>query len=280
MSDYTATRTIKFVSYLFWWSLIMTGGTPLARYVFSDQWYAVSPIVVIFPAYKGVAGTLSKNKAFGLHALIAIAWTIMAYIQICLIPNQFTFAHRMFGRLTTVVFIAHAMGAINILVEDVEGHTLLNKLSLLASLLSTSYQFATAIKKAVADKNYNEHRLWMARTFLSSLDGAGTIRTVAAIQMMFGYGPIMCQCEHGKVGGNCDWTYTWRLLWIIVLRQAIWAIFAMYEDSSLIDEAWNSFTTFYVPMYCVLIGCYMFGFDQAETLYVVASAVIGMISVL
>ena len=30
-------------------------------------------------------------------------------------------------------------------------------------------------------------------------------------------------------------------------------------------------------MYCVLIGCYMFGFDQAETLYVAASAMIGMI---
>merc|ERR1719229_1485704 len=200
----------------------------------------------------------------------------MAYIQMCHIDNRHNkdgtnTKHKVFGRLTGVAFLLHTVGALSLLYEDVEGHSPLNKLILASSLMGTSYKFIVAMCHAIKGK-INEHRLWMTNAYLSSLDGAGTIRTVAAIQMLFGYGPIACQIEYGQVGDNCDWTYTWRLLWVTVLRQCLWFIFANYESKRLAAEAVHVLRAYYMPLYAVLIGCFMFGYDQMQSFYVVVLA--------
>ena len=88
------------VSCLFWWSLVITSTTPLFRYILSNQWFAVSA-TGLFPAYKGVAEEPAKDRAFGLHALFALTWMIMAYIQICFLDHtKRSSVHKVFGYLT------------------------------------------------------------------------------------------------------------------------------------------------------------------------------------
>jgi len=176
--------------------------------------------------------------------------------------------HRIFGYLTVAVLALHTTGALLILYEDVEGHTLLNKALLLSSLASTVYNVAGSIKEAV-NKNFTAHRIMMVQAFISSLDGAGTIRTVAQIQMMLGYGPIWCQCEYGSVRGNCDWTYTWRLMWIIVLRLLQQAVYAKSEHPRLVTRLWDSIKTFYIPFWALLVVSFMMGFRQEQALLMV-----------
>ena len=142
----------------------------------------------------------------------------MAYIQICFMDHKkHPSLHKIFGYLTVLALILHSMGALLVLYEDVEEHTLFNKVLLFWSLFSTVSTVFQAIKEAI-NGNQTGHRVLMVKAFIYSLDGAGTIRTVANIQMVLRCGPIFCECDHGKVGGNCDWTYTWRLMWITVLR--------------------------------------------------------------
>jgi len=128
-----------------------------------------------------------------------------------------------------------------------------------------------AIREAI-NGNHKEHRVLMVRAFISSLDGAGTIRTVANIQMVLGYGPIFCQCDYGKVGGHCDWTYTWRLMWITVLRLVQWAVFCQFEDrkygSNLTSELWEDLKVYHVPNWTLLIVCFLSELDHQDTLVV------------
>ena len=264
------TKTI--VSCLYWWSFLITSTTPLYRYIWSNQWFAVT-VGGLLPAYKGVAEHPTKDRTFGLHAVFALLWMTMAYIQICFVDHKTrSSAHKIFGYLTVVSLIIHSTGSLLILYEDVENHTLLNKTLLFSSLLSTVLTVFQAIKAAI-DGNHTEHRVLMVRAFISSLDGAGTIRTVAAIQMVLGCGPIFCQCDYGKVGGNCDWTYTWRLMWITVLRVVQLAIFSYFEDqncgSNLLGKLWEDLKTYYLATWSLLIVCFLLGIDQRDTLVLV-----------
>jgi len=195
----------------------------------------------------------------------------MAYIQICWIDHlKRSSMHKIFGYLTVVALVLHSVGALSILYEDVERHTLLNKLLLFGSLFYTVSTVFRAIKEAM-NGHYTEHRVLMVRAFLSSLDGAGTIRTVASIQMLLGCGPIYCQSVYGKVGGHCDWTYTWRMTWIMALRIVQWAVFCKLEEKTqplLMEQMWEDLKSHYIPIWIVLLGCFALGLDHGETLIV------------
>merc|ERR1719245_2186830 len=182
----STSHTKTFVSCLYWYSLGITSLTPLFRYVAASEWLAIT-MTGPYRAYLGVADEPGKDRAFGLHTLFALLWITMAYIQICWID------HLKRGSM--------------------------NKMLLFGSMFYTVSTVFRAIKEAM-NGHYTEHRVLMVRAFLSSLDGAGTIRTVANIQMVLGCGPIYCQSVYGKVGGHCDWTYTWRMTWIMALRIA------------------------------------------------------------
>jgi len=250
--------------------MIITSTTPLYRYVLSNEWFAVTAGGLL-PAYTGVAQDPIKDRAFGFHALFALSWIVMAYVQICWMDSfKRTSMHRIFGYLTFMVLMLHAMGALLILYEDVEGHSLLNKALLFSSLFSTVYNVARSIKEAV-NKNLTAHRILMVQAFISSLDGAGTIRTVSAIQMVMGYGPISCQCAHGSVGGYCDWTYTWRLMWIIFLRVLQWAVYAKAEHPRLVAQLWVDVKTYYIPLSAQLVVSYLMGFTQEQSLVMVVA---------
>jgi len=262
--------TTTFVSCLYWWSLIITSATPLCRYIVANEWVVVT-LGGLYPAYRGVAEEPTKDRAFGLHSLFSLLWITMAYIQICWIDStKRNSMHKIFGYLTVVALVLHSLGALSILYEDVEDHTLLNKLMLFGSLVYTVSTVFRAIKKAV-NGNYNEHRVLMVRAFVSSLDGAGTIRTVGHIQMVLGCGPIFCQSEYGKVGGHCDWTYTSRLAWTSVLRAVQLAVYCKLEEKTqphLLKEMWEDLKRNYIPGWILLIGCFVAGLDHGQTLIV------------
>jgi len=263
-----SSHTKTFVSCLYWWSFVVTSATPLARYVFSNQWYAVTIWGHVLPAYRGVAEDPRKDRAFGLHALFALLWITMAYVEMCFLSGS---RHRLFGYLTAGALLLHSMASLLNLYEDIERHSLLNRLFLLLSLCSTVHRFVCAVAEAVRG-NYSAHRVLMVRAFLSSLDGAGTIRTVAAVQMLFGFGPIHCECDHGEVGGHCDWTYCFRLLWVIALRHLQWAVFAKLEHRRLLRQLLAEVKSFWVPVWVLLTGCFAAGLDHQQTLPLVALA--------
>ena len=264
-------RTKTIVSCLYWWSFLITSTTPLFRYILSNQWYAVT-VGGLLPAYDGVAEHPTKDRAFGWHALFALTWMTMAYIQICFMDHKKrTYSHKVFGYMTVLALMLHSMGALLILYEDVEGHTVLNRALLFSSLMATVSTVFQAIREAI-NGNHTKHRVLMVRAFISSLDGAGTIRTVANIQMVLGYGPVLCQCDYGKVGGNCDWTYLWRLMWVTVLRLVQWAVFCQFEDrkygSNLMSELWEDLKVYHVPNWTLLIVCFLSGLDHQDTLVI------------
>mmetsp|Transcript_9612 Transcript_9612/g.18111 ORF Transcript_9612/g.18111 Transcript_9612/m.18111 type:complete len:325 (-) Transcript_9612:463-1437(-) len=197
-----------YISVLFWYSLIITSLTPLER-MHSGRWKTHTLPATFHETYPN---DKTNHRAFGLHAFFAICWLVSAYVQIVFVKSKVV--HRRFGYMTTGLFCAHALGALQVLVADVEKHTLFNRALLLGSVINTSTIFIEAIRLATRGR-MQLHRDLMYQVFIMSLDGAGTIRTVNTIIYFLG-GKLMCGLtkykNHASTGEILQWEFTVRLL--------------------------------------------------------------------
>ena len=63
----------------------------------------------------------------------------------------------------------------------------------------------------------DQHGDYMFRCFIYSIEGAGTIRTVAYLLWLFGLGPTFCQSANGAIATLCVAPYVLRLICIRLL---------------------------------------------------------------
>jgi len=246
-------RDQLFVSCLFWYSFLFTSLTPLARIV-HKQWLAIT-LSGALPAYPSVADSPAQDKTFSLHAAFALSWLLVSYMQICFVRDRRL--HRVCGYISVITFALHSAGALRILYEDVEQHTLLNRTLLLLSIAQTAKSMFDSIR-AAKQGNLTLHRRLAVETFIRSLDGAGTIRTIGAIQTAMGVGPVFCEVQHHHVGGHCDWSYTIRMCLTGLLRLGQLAAYTRCDQVFMCElkqclGAWTA-----------ILASYAMGLDQTE----------------
>ena len=129
------------------------------------------------PARHSGASTAWRTRPQGCHAFFALLWVVVGYAQMVVFePSRAR--HATFSRVAFLSFGCHIAAALGILWYDSPRSTALNKLKLLEVTVTSSACFARALQHAFAGRR-RAHRQWMVTCFILSIEGAGTIRTVA-----------------------------------------------------------------------------------------------------
>ena len=117
--------------------------------------------------------------------------------------------HRKFGYVSVAVFISHMLASINNLIFNEAEHHWLNRAGLGSlTIVSTAYMILSI--KAVKQGDIPGHTDYAIRSFLYSIEGAGTIRQVAYLQWLASpyvpsllAGPGPCQLVHLGKATHC-----------------------------------------------------------------------------
>lgn len=282
--DPTGAKEKVFITAVFVYHLVITSAAPLSR-MYLKYWTATGPVITkdgvkleFMEAYPTLEAGSAEDKAFGLHALCAIMWMVFGYIQMVWTPRFRTksrLLHKIFGYVSLCVYLCHCMGALNIWSTDHEQHSFLNRCCLFMAFLGPFIMVFEGMKPALIArlngtsmkaKKFFDHRYIMCQAWIFSLNGAGTIRTIAIIESNLNYGSVMCQVKYGTIGaGGCDWTYTWRMMFAhgftLIQRAMYIKIKRSHFDSEFLKEVYE-----FVAICSVMFGCMIFGLTQTETL--------------
>lgn len=133
------------------------------------------------------------DRAFSLHAGLSLLWLVTSYIQTCHIRNPKY--HKYFGNISALALFAHVFGALNSVYTDVVRHTALPKIFFFNAVADSLNALCIVITVARRKRQgwQQTHTDFMVKCFLSSISGAGPIRTVAQIEEWLECGPIPCQ---------------------------------------------------------------------------------------
>ena len=232
----------SYISMQFWHSILVTGTTPLHRYL-TGKWAGIATMSWLLEActptwisskvlsygssipYETTGKQI--DRAFGLHALFSLLWLVLAYIQIVHTKKIHNVTvHKYLGYVTTIAFLGHSFCALHNIYADIVHHTSLVKLMFISAIFSHFSQFVRAIayviKKSEYTNWYTKHQDEMVLLFLSSMVGAGPIRIVSEIQYFMGIGCAICQIQHGGYANNCQLEYVNRMilvgLWCLYMR--------------------------------------------------------------
>jgi len=186
--------------------------------------------------------------------------------------------HKYFGYISLLCYLGHCMAAINIWYVDVEQHSPLNRVLLFLGMFSTAYSVLEGMKgiliaklkgARIRSQDIMYHRYQMCQSYIYSLNGAGTIRTVAIIQTNLNVGVVLCQVKHLRVGGICDWTYTWRL--------ALASTFSLVQRAMYIKCKKSRFDAEFIrdcrehgAFWVIMLGSFYYGITQTECLVLCA----------
>ena len=249
-------KTEDFIDLLFWHSMVMTLPTPLARLT-RGKWASVSILywgALIFfwlvswqidigvikhseerhfdesLVYRTDQSKENVDFAFGLHAFFGILWILVGWVQMFILP-KFKFWHRKFGIVAIISFILHMASSFYIVYVNYMKHTPIPRLLLYMFGLDSIVCFAISFLYARRD-DYMGHRDAMFRSFVYSIEGAGTIRTIATFQEFLGFGPDACRVRGYGVGTSCLYSYTWRLLLTRYLSVVYLGIYTTHKNNS------------------------------------------------
>merc|ERR1719228_976215 len=109
-------------------------------------------------------------------------------------------------------------------------HTLLPRLLFLMTLMDSIISMIMAIIRA-RNKDIQGHTDAMIRCFLYSIEGAGTIRTMATFQAFFSFGPTDCQIDNDGLATKCMYSYVWRLIFTRYLSLAYLGLYNIQRNN-------------------------------------------------
>lgn len=263
-------KTEQFVNILFWHSIMMTMTTPLARLT-RGRWASASFLywgVIVFCwlfywqmdvrvkkdsenpqidesfVYKTERKTKGVDFAFGFHAFSGLFWLLTAWVQMSLLKTSKTL-HRMFGVVAIISFSMHMVASLYNLYFDYMKHRPLPRLLLAMACMDSIICMVTAITQA-RRKDLAGHRDAMIRCFIYSIEGAGTIRTIASLQAFLGLGPTECQILWNGTATHCLYSYTWRLILTRYLSMSYLGLYTVHRNnknftrSFLLELLWFS----------------------------------------
>jgi len=176
------------------------------------------------------------DLGFGLHAGCGMVWLVCAYIQIVHTRRMGRRAHKIFGYISMLAFLSHVGASCFTLYTDVVRHKTLPRMLLIGSSFSSvNYMVqAMCLTRKRPQGWVTKHKDLIFLCFIYSIQGAGTIRAIAQVQMWLHCGPVVCQAAHGGMATECMWAYTFRMFWISVYTMYIRAIYVkLSKDTDL-----------------------------------------------
>eukprot|EP00493_Phyllostaurus_siculus_P023460 UN23796 len=154
--------------------------------------------------------------AFGLHAFCGLLWLVVSYVQMVHVPRLRILSHRKFGYFAMLTFCCHVCAGLNALWFDEAKHHPIIKIMLLSPMIGSARHMVSSIMYAKR-RDIKRHTDSAVMGFLLSIEGAGTIRTVAYIQGMFAAylpdflnGASPCQARYGGRATQCVPSYAAR----------------------------------------------------------------------
>merc|ERR1712079_542342 len=123
--------------------------------------------------------------------------------------------HRRFGHFATLIFACHICASLNNIVFDEAKHVPISKILLMTPVVQGTVCMVHAIERVIHHDN-DGHKDYAFLAFLFSIEGAGTIRTVAHVQSMFAKflylpehfgGPHICQAQFQGKATECVFGY-------------------------------------------------------------------------
>ena len=196
-------------------------------------------------------------------AFFGILWLLVAWIQASLIKTIKAW-HRNFNLVSTLPFVLHICSSFYIINIDYTNHTPIPQLLLNMFCLDSIVCFVVALFHAKRN-DYVGHKDAMFRSFLYSIEGAGTIRTVATIQAFLGLGPDICRDIGHDFETSCIYSYTWRLLLTRYLSLIYLGIYVVHKKninfthSFFMELIWFSIISVFLlnPMRMSTINLYL-----------------------
>jgi len=242
-------NTAKFITFLFWHSMVMTIGTPIAR-ICRGHWMGVSSLAWLLNrigvlrreipfgdslfVYRNTAGI---DRSFALHAACGLLWLLVAFAQMVLVRRYKVVWHRKYGYAAIFVFFMHTAACLNVLFADEAKHHPLSKTLLMSAAFSSIIHMLRSIRGAVCGDVVG-HEANSVVAFLYSIEGAGTIRTVQHLQLLFKSvlpsvfcGPGDCQAHHNGEAGQCVASYCVRLVLTRVMTYYWIGMYARYTKT-------------------------------------------------
>lgn len=245
----------NFVIYLFLHSLFLTASTPLAR-AFRGRWMGVGSVMTLVNKVP-ITGTLNAtiygdaqflyrteeespgiDTNFGLHAAFGLFWLLVAFVQMVPLRRLSLAMHRNFGLVAILVFCGHMLASLNILIFDEAKHHWINRAELGGlTFISTAYMLLSM--KAIWEGRISEHQDYAIRCFLYSIEGAGTIRQVAHMQLFASpyvpslfSGPGECQSIYSGEATHCVEQYFVRRFFSRLLTFYYICVYTTYKKES------------------------------------------------
>lgn len=167
--------------------------------------------------------TPSIDRSFALHAGCGLLWIMAAFAQMVLVRRYKLAWHRKYGYAVLLVFFMHMGAALNCVFADEAKHHPLSKALLMSSAFSSITHMLRGIRD-VARKDVESHEIHSVVAFLYSIEGAGTIRTVAHLQLFMKsslpsvfHGPTDCQAIYSGQAAQCVAEYCIRMLLVRAL---------------------------------------------------------------
>jgi len=263
---HTKDRLIKF---LFWHSMFFTLSTPIMRGVRGTWLYVASvPTALgredgIFEAYPPTTERL--DRAWIPHAFFGLLWLCFGAFQMINFDYSSPNLHKHMGKVATLVFLGHMAAAAYNLYTDALNHTWVNKVLLSVDLYDGFYYMVRGLMDIYGKKNdwRVAHKDHMFLAFISSIEGAGTIRTIANFHWLLeiaglpsnsflykilGTGLGKCQATYRTVGTVCEVPYSFRLLWVRFLSNCYVSIYTSFTPrmDRVMKSRWSSWTSGFV----------------------------------
>lgn len=183
--------------------------------------------------------TAGIDRSFGLHAVCGLLWILVAFAQMVLVRRYKVVWHRKYGYATIFVFFMHMAACLNVLLADEAKHHPLSKTLLMSSAFLSTIHMLRGTRGAISG-DVAGHEANSVVAFLYSIEGAGTIRTVQHVQLLFKpvlpsvfCGPGDCQALHNGEAGKCVVSYCVRL---ILVRVMTYYWIGMYARCSSIQR--------------------------------------------
>merc|ERR1719192_2071625 len=170
-------------------------------------------------------------------------------------------AHKLFGYVSLLVFAGHMIAAGNNLIFNAMEHTLINRLLLLNDLTEGSLYIAKGMMNIFERRKgwLQAHKNNMFLGFVTTIEGAGTIRTIAFVHYLMnragvnktslvwkisGAGIQECLATYKTAAGVCARPYTMRMIWIRFLTNIYVSHYATFTPSVKEQAGISSFRAF------------------------------------
>ena len=191
---------------------------------------------------------------FWMHAIFGLLWVLTAWVSMYILQDDRAL-HRKFSVVPIIFFCFHSLAALSNLYHNIAKNSLLPRLFLIRSIIDCVILMVTAIIR-VKKKDVQGHKNAMIQCFIYSIEGAGTIRTVKFLQIVFRSGTTFCKNIVNIGYSECLYPYLWMLMlsrFLSLIYLAVWScMYTGLRKKQRSKAVWLEF----LLQFCAFTFCY------------------------